>query len=88
MTPNLKSKSKIEIPPDLISDCNAKIIKNYSKYGNSWKDSGHTQFWIDRIFEEFIELSEAGNHWDRREELLDIINICRMMYYNETGGVS
>ena len=83
-----KNDIQIEYPPDLIDDCNAKIFLNYGKYGNSWKDSGHTQSWIDRIFEEWIELQEAPNHWERREELLDIINIARMMYYNETGGVS
>jgi len=88
LTTNGKLTDEIEFPPQLMSECNAKIIRNFSKYGNSWKDSGHTQYWIDRIFDEFKELQEAPNHWERREELIDIINICRMMYYNEDGGVS
>lgn len=83
-----KVEKRVELPPDLISECNGKIFRNFPKYGNSWKDSGHTQYWIDRIFDEFKELQDAPNHWERREELIDIINICRMMHYNEDGGVA
>jgi hypothetical protein len=78
----------IKFPPELIEECNTEIIKAYDKYGNSWIEKGfNTGFWIDRINEEFEELKKAENHWDRRKELLDIINVCRMMYFNEDGGV-
>lgn len=79
----------IEFPPELEEKCNELIIKNFVKYGNSWKDGEfHTGWWINRIKGEVEELKEAINHEERRKELLDIINICRMMYYNETGGIT
>jgi formylmethanofuran dehydrogenase subunit E len=78
-------KNKIEFPDfkDIEKVCKEKIIKNFPKYKNSWKDDSVTlDWWGKRLNEEIDEIFKAKSVREFVEEIPDAINILAMMYSN------
>ena len=61
--------------------CREKIIKNYPKYKNSWKDNFTSiDFWKKRLKGEIDEIFSAKSPEQYIDEIPDAINILAMMF--------
>lgn len=82
----MPNKKEIRFPPSLVSECNKIVIEKFSKYGNSWKARGYDNylysnyFWNQRLENEVKEFLEAEGYANKKKELLNIVNVCRMIY--------
>ncbi len=56
------------------------LEENEKKKGNSWA-SCDLQFLLDKLDEEVKEFKEAKRPMQKAEELVDVANICMMLYH-------
>ncbi len=74
----------------IINHCKLVMNIKFKQYGNSWVDlrydpsttSSENEFWIKRLDTEFKEFLNAKTVDESKKELVDMINVCSMIYEN------
>ena len=77
---------KIKYPnfKEIEKKCKEKIKEKFPKYGNSWNDNFCIDWawWEKRLQGETDEIFNTIYPTERRDEIIDAINILAMMYQN------
>jgi len=70
---------------EIIKLCKGKIDEKFEDYGNSWKQDGYFTnwaWWNKRLKGEIDEILKTNHPVEKRDEIIDAINILAMMYQN------
>lgn len=79
------SEEQIKFPDfkRIVERCKEKMEKKFPDYKNSWTKMyyfDNPTWWNKRLMVEVQEFIDAKGQTDKYEELIDIMNICAMIY--------
>lgn len=87
-------KEKIQYPDfkTIIKQCKSKMDEKFPEYGNSWNQTEFPynvdwDWWFKRLQGEVDEIKKCNNPIQRRNEIIDAVNILAMMIENNNKFV-